>query len=101
MVFHHKASSRDRRIVRCGGKYAGRPFKVVVAAFLSLGICAYGFDPGCAAATAGGDSNLSKLELKFFQHEYPKDTNQVRLERLEKMVYGETKTGSESERLAN
>lgn len=43
--------------------------------------------------------NLSKLEEKFFQHDYPKDEKSARIERLEKFVFGEAKTGSDDERL--
>lgn len=44
---------------------------------------------------------LSKLEYKYFQHDYEKDDPQTRLERLEKMVFGEARTGSDEERLKN
>ncbi|MDR3614539.1 MAG: hypothetical protein P4L53_13340 [Candidatus Obscuribacterales bacterium] len=53
-----------------------------------------------ASAFASTASDLERLEQKFFQHSYPKDEMPVRLERLEKMVFGETKTGSDSDRLA-
>ena len=43
--------------------------------------------------------DMTKLEIRFFQHNYPKDSQEARLDRLEKMVFGETKTGSEGERL--
>ncbi len=52
-------------------------------------------------ADAGkAQSDIAKLEEKFFAHTYNKDTWQGRLERVEKMVFGETKTGSSQERLA-
>jgi hypothetical protein len=52
-------------------------------------------------AEAGkAESDISRLEEKFFQHTYPKDTWQARLERVEKMVFGEAKTGSSKDRLA-
>jgi hypothetical protein len=69
---------------------------LLLAISLSLGIGA------TAAWSADTDeTNLSRLEVKFFQHEYPKDTMDSRLDRLEKMVFGETKTGSQQDRLAN
>ena len=45
------------------------------------------------------EADISKLEEKFFQHTYAKDTWQVRLDRVEKMVFGAPKTGSSQERL--
>ena len=71
--------------------------------FVSLGIAlsltltlTFSMAPGLASSA----SDLERLEQKFFQHSYPKDEMPVRLERLEKMVFGETKTGSDSDRLA-
>lgn len=46
------------------------------------------------------DDNISKLEQRFFQHPYPKETAQLRLERLEKTVFGEAREGPENERLS-
>lgn len=54
-----------------------------------------------AQAVNGNDPNLVKLENKFFQHDYGKDDMPSRLERLEKMVFGETKTGTDDQRLKN
>ena len=56
-------------------------------------------------ASAGAEdgavlSQLDKIENKIFQHNYPKDTTAVRLERLENTVFGENKKGSTSERVA-
>jgi hypothetical protein len=60
----------------------------------------FGLPSAAADASASGPS-LSKLEVKFFQHDYPKDTMSGRLERLEKMVFGEIRSGSDYERLSN
>src|SRR6516162_1834255 len=46
-----------------------------------------------------GAKKISKLEGKFFQHSYPKDEPEVRLERLEKLIFGAPKTGTASDRL--
>ncbi|MBY0358981.1 MAG: hypothetical protein K2W82_13340 [Candidatus Obscuribacterales bacterium] len=46
-------------------------------------------------------TNLSKLEQKFFHHDYPKDDKTVRIERLEKLVYGEAKSGGNEERISS
>lgn len=53
---------------------------------------------GCVAS-ASDDPNIVKLEKRFFEHDYPKDTTEARIERLEKMVFGEAKTGPIQERL--
>jgi hypothetical protein len=42
--------------------------------------------------------NLSRLEEKYFQHDFAKDEASERIERLEKLVYGETRSGSNEER---
>ncbi len=54
-----------------------------------------------AQAAVGSDVRLSQLETKFFKHTYPKDEEAVRLERLEKMIFGESRTGSSEDRLKN
>jgi hypothetical protein len=54
---------------------------------------------GLVASAADVDPNIVKLEKRFFEHDYPKDTTEARIERLEKMVFGEAKTGSVQERL--
>lgn len=54
----------------------------------------------CLAAF-GADDNLEKLEDKFFHKTYAKDAMPARLDRLEKMVFGEVRQGSEHERLAS
>jgi hypothetical protein len=57
------------------------------------------FQPVWAAAES--DPNLNKLEVKFFEHDYAKEDTGTRLDRLEKMVFGETKTGDPTTRLNN
>ncbi len=52
-----------------------------------------------AWAAIGSDPRLAQLEVKFFKHPYPKDDDGQRLERLEKMVFGEVKTGADLDRL--
>ncbi len=49
------------------------------------------------AAQPGND--YEKLETKFFSRTYPKDTSDARLDRLEKLVFGEAKDGNDRERL--
>lgn len=44
---------------------------------------------------------LTQLEDHFFQHTYPADTEEDRLARLEKLVFGEAKTGDASARVSD
>lgn len=70
---------------------------VALAMTLSLSV-------GCDVAYCAAQkpkSDLDKLEMKYFQHMYPEKDNAARLRRLEKMVFGEEKTGTEQERLAS
>lgn len=53
------------------------------------------------AADAAIDPTVARMETKLFRHEYPKDELDARLERLEKMVFGEGKSGSSPERIKN
>lgn len=45
------------------------------------------------------ESDLSRLETKFFQHDFPKDETNDRLNRLEQLMFGEAKTGSVDDRV--
>ena len=60
-----------------------------------------GLSISCAFANTDTDPNIVKLEKRFFEHDYPKDTTEARIERLEKMVFGEAKTGPIQERLSS
>jgi len=52
-------------------------------------------------AVMGSDlsSQLGQLEVRFFQHQYPKDSTEGRLSRLEKLIYGGVKAGAIDKRL--
>ncbi|MBZ0185604.1 MAG: hypothetical protein K8F91_05070, partial [Candidatus Obscuribacterales bacterium] len=56
-----------------------------------------------SAAAAGLDkeekATLDTIERKYFDHTYGKEETETRLERLEKLVFGESKTGDEEARL--
>jgi hypothetical protein len=52
-------------------------------------------------AAVAGNNDIDSLEKRFFEHTYAKDSMDQRLERLEKMVFGEVRPGSDQERLAN
>src|ERR1700722_67641 len=45
------------------------------------------------------ETNISTLEMRFFAHNYSQETTDKRIDRLEEFVYGETKTGSQQERI--
>ncbi len=59
--------------------------------------CAVAVNPVCAEDSMG--NNLSKLEDKYFQHDFSKDEPADRLERLEKLVFGEARSGGNEQRL--
>lgn len=44
---------------------------------------------------------IGQMEVKYFEHTYPNDTQEQRLDRLEKLVFGEVKTGSDDERVSS
>jgi hypothetical protein len=93
-------------------KHSERPILAILLSFrvpfylalcLIFSLCANRL---CAEVSAdnftdSAASSVAKLEEKFFQHSYGKDDTQVRLERLEKMVFGSAHTGSTSERVTD
>jgi hypothetical protein len=54
---------------------------------------------GGAKAAESPDASLQRLEQKFFQHSYAKDSETDRIDRIEKMVFGETRKGTDQQRL--
>ena len=44
---------------------------------------------------------LSSLENKFFSHDFPTDSPQIRLDRIERFVYGSARSGSVHDRMAH
>lgn len=50
-------------------------------------------------AMATGTQDLNSLEMHFFEHTYAQDTTEDRLTRLEKMVFGEARSGDNQSRL--
>ncbi|MBC7999322.1 MAG: hypothetical protein IAF58_15335 [Leptolyngbya sp.] len=80
-------------------KRTGRNF-FRVSAFAAFSLSLFLSVPA-SFAVAPNDSNLLKLEDKFFHKSYPKETMDERLDRVEKMVFGEAKEGAEDARLAS
>ncbi|CAN5260078.1 hypothetical protein BH11CYA1_BH11CYA1_01890 [soil metagenome] len=72
-------------------------FTLAIALSLPLGLSFA--NPSLASVSA--DVRLDQLEVKFFKHTFPKDEEAVRLERLEKMIFGEARTGVSETRLKN
>ncbi len=52
------------------------------------------------AAVADSGDPISQLENKLFMHDYPRDSEEDRLARLENMVFGEKRTGPTDQRVA-
>jgi hypothetical protein len=65
---------------------------------------AFGLSSLSARAAVSSDTSAAKdvetLEMELFHHDYPADTMDDRLTRLEKMVFGEARTGSDDKRAA-
>lgn len=90
------ALKRDNKILAPAGKSALR--RLVVGLALTVALLGTG---GVAFAGPESDPDLKKLEVKFFQHDYAKDDLDARLSRLEKLVFGDAKTGDTATRLKN
>lgn len=73
-------------------------FKFVLLALAAIIWCSI-----LSAAPISAQSTLSpdiaSLETRFFDHTYPQESMDARLTRLERMVFGEAKTGSDQARL--
>ncbi len=46
-------------------------------------------------------NSLDGLETRFFEHTYKKEDTEARLDRLEKLIYGEAKQGDQAQRLTD
>lgn len=71
---------------------------------LTLLISAFGsFQAALSEPSVGtsGNTELGLLEQKYFEHRYDSDAVDVRVGRLEKMIYGDTRQGSTASRLAS
>jgi hypothetical protein len=52
-----------------------------------------------AFAQSGNGATLTSLETKYFEHTYPSDSDEDRTARLEKLIFGESKSGDIASRL--
>ncbi len=81
-----------------GGKSSPYFYAACLRAFvLALALLTMAFS--ITGALAAGPTDLANLETRFFEHTYPQDTTEDRLTRLEKMVFGEARTGDDQTRL--
>ncbi len=69
---------------------------VIVASIL----CCFGVSAP-AEGTKLFDADLSSLEDRFFFHEYPGDSDDQRLDRLDQLVFGRVRSGSAEKRLTS
>jgi hypothetical protein len=68
----------------------------LTCSLLTVGI----FAGNSQAAASSQEDTIAQLEVKYFKHDYDKETLDARLDRLEKLVFGEAKEGAPSDRLA-
>ncbi|MBL0184356.1 MAG: hypothetical protein IPP97_01330 [Candidatus Obscuribacter sp.] len=73
---------------------------LVAFTYLLLSFCSHHALPA-HGQSAADNNTLDKLEQHFFEHNYPKDSTEDRLGRLEKMVFGEAKTGPVQSRITD
>lgn len=93
----------DNRRHRRNRDRGGPPANLLACTLIVTAVCAF-FVWGQAASAANKEvpisTNLAALESRFFKHSYGDQTVDQRLSRLEELVFGETATGAEQERLA-
>lgn len=90
-------SSKLNKRVLGKHKSAGIFSSCILSLSFSLACGSFAFSN--APAFADDASSLSRLEDKYFQTAFPKDEKAERIERLEKLVFGEARSGSLDERL--
>ena len=66
---------------------------------ICLSLTLLAFSIGFAPQSSAANIDLDRMETKYFHHTNPNEDDAVRIERLEKMFFGEAKEGSVSERL--
>ncbi|MBX9669279.1 MAG: hypothetical protein K2X93_16765 [Candidatus Obscuribacterales bacterium] len=86
-------------MMRVKRPFDNRNFKIRTVKRLALVSALVAFSIGPPGVCAAQGPDLDVLENKFFHHTYPKDTSEARIDRLEKMVFGEAKDGPERDRI--
>ena len=72
---------------------------LVVIVLMSLYLS--GIAPVLAAANDAFNSDISSLEMRFFFHTYANETDDQRLDRLDQLVFGHIRQGSEQDRITS
>ncbi|MBP9094039.1 hypothetical protein KBI23_23665 [bacterium] len=75
----------------------GKALLRLILVFSSLVLLGGSLAPSACAEAAP----LAQLEEHFFQHTYPADSEDDRLTRIEKLVFGEAKTGDSATRISD
>ncbi|MCA9805721.1 MAG: hypothetical protein KC777_27305, partial [Cyanobacteria bacterium HKST-UBA02] len=85
------------------GKKAGPAGSPLLAIAVSLALLSplFSTQPAMGALSSADTAGLESLENKYFDHTYPKDTDEARIERLEELIFGEAKTGDDNTRLSS
>lgn len=77
-----------------------RRLKSVLVVMAAAIICCFSNSFAFAQGTGASlNPDIASLETRFFDHTYPQESMDARLDRLERMVFGEQKTGSDQARL--
>ena len=71
--------------------------------FIVIGLCFCLIAPlsGALAEATSTDKSLDRLETQLFDHSYRAEPMNNRLSRIEQMVFGEARTGTDTERLVD
>lgn len=72
---------------------------LVIASATAILISSSAHAASAQAQPADLNQSLSQLEIRFFANDRDDQSNDARLERLEKFIFGETKDGTEQQRL--
>ncbi len=76
-------------------------FNLIVFSIAHTAIAADNSSKQSEASVSDIEDKLGKLESKLFQHRYPKDNTDARLDRIEKIVFGESQKGCADQRVAS
>lgn len=60
-----------------------------------------GFTLSASAQSSASLATLQKMEMHFYDHDFAKDDTESRVDRIEKMVFGEAKEGDFDKRIAD
>lgn len=75
--------------------------RVVPALFIAISLSLCGTAWATTHLDASTSKDLSRLEQQYFKHSFDNDSDDTRIQRLEKLVFGQTVPGEASERVRN